>query len=129
MALASRQVTTATVVIDATEVTSIKFELHTVTSSNQAACSEAIKTSQVAKAGGKCTGPDADHGTYYKVGRCKLKPVLNAPGSSAWKLTFDQFRERRFRVYTKAPGFHPGPRQRETLPRVYGGIRLSLWPP
>jgi len=27
-------------------------------------------------------------------------------------------RERRFRVYEGAPGFRPGPRERETLPRV-----------
>ena len=27
-------------------------------------------------------------------------------------------RERRVRVYKKAPGFRPGPRERETLPRV-----------
>ena len=27
-------------------------------------------------------------------------------------------RERFFRVYKEAPGFRPGPRERETLPRV-----------
>ena len=126
------QVTTATVVIDATEVKSIKYELHTVTSNTQAACSGAVESSLVAEAGGKCTGPDADDGTYYKVGRCKLKAVLKAPGFSTWKLTYDQFRERdasacirrhqafalapvierRFRVYEDAPCYRPASRER-----------------
>ena len=35
-------------------------------------------------------------------------------------------RERRFRVYKEAPGSRPAPRERETLPRVQGGTRLSL---
>jgi hypothetical protein len=30
---------------------------------------------------------------------------------------FDPVRERRFRVYKEAPGFRPGPRERETLLR------------
>ena len=39
--------------------------------------------------------------------------------------------ERRVRVYKEPPCFRPGPRLpvTETLPRVYGGTRLSPWPP
>ena len=51
---------------------------------------------------------------------------LSAPPEPS--LSLKSPRERRLRVYKEAP-FRPGPREGETLPRVQGGTRLSLWAP
>ena len=43
----------------------------------------------------------------------RFRVYTDAPGSRP-----SPVREKRFRVYKEAPGFRPGPRERETLPHA-----------
>jgi hypothetical protein len=63
---------------------------------------------------------------FAEVGRSNLNPVQRetlplVQGACMWRrqaFAVPLLRERRCRVYKEASSFRPGPRKRETLPRV-----------